>query len=199
MEEEASMDHSIKVDIGFILTEIWQSISCLGNDQWHVFIFIIQVISIAKRTHDIDGGDRLPQPSNMPMTENGERYRINLLKRFGSHISYLSNDAIELYGAQYLQKFKALIIGGLQEYYAPAHLEEIQTYVLQGGKILLTAKEFAAGSLRTELGGEIASYFMYGDGRPDVLFFPSPLGMYFIFVRDLITFRNRYFSCYLDR
>src|SRR5690349_8259374 len=57
------------------------------------------------------------------------------------------------------------------------------------GNVFLSAREFAAGSIRQELGGDAISYFMYGNGYKDPLNDVLPLEV--ATYRDQISQREK--------
>ena len=111
---------------------------------------------------------RIVEPVWIPHEE--ESFRLWLEGNFS--VAYISNDALERFGLQYLEQYPLIVIVGTQEYWSNRQVELIKNYVLGGGALYLSAIEFAYGAVRLEQDGEVMRYFL--DPREDPIIRTAP-------------------------
>ncbi len=112
--------------------------------------------------------ERIANPVWIPHEE--EAFRLWLESRY--RVAYLSNDALPEFGLGYLQHYPLAVIVGQQEYWSNEQLELVKSYVLNGGRLYLSAVEFAYAALRHDRQQDLIHY--YYDPREDPYFGSAP-------------------------
>lgn len=140
---------------GFVLSGAW--VAALKATQVSFRRPLLQSPSYAD-------ADRIADPMWTPHAE--EPFRAWLADRF--KVAYLSNDALEEFGLEYLKKYRLVVIAGVQEYWTQPMVDHLEAYVQQGGNLYLSATEFAFGIIRFEQDRQAIQF--YYDPRNDPLY-----------------------------
>lgn len=111
---------------------------------------------------------RITNPVRIPHEE--ETFRLWL--ESGYQVAYISNDALAEFGLSYLQRFPVMVIVGKQEYWSEEQLELVRSYVLNGGRLYLSAAEFAYAAIRQDREKDLLYY--YYNPRDDPYFEEAP-------------------------